>query len=204
MVQQSLFLADGEAEHLQLDDADLRYFPHFLEQEKADTLLQQLLNETAWRQEEIRIAGIARQQPRLSAWIGDQDAHYSYSGLQLTPSPWTPTLLQLRKEIQDQCQCEFNSVLLNLYRDQQDAMGWHSDDEKELGSQPTIASLSLGVSRRFLFKHKTKKDQRYSLTLQHGSLLLMSGNTQRHWLHAIARETTPCAARINLTFRRII
>lgn len=203
MVQQSLFLAKNEAEQIHLGDADLRYFPHFLDKEKADLLLQQLLTETAWRQEEIRIAGIARKQPRLSAWLGDQDAHYSYSGLQLTPSPWTPTLLQLRTEIQDQCQCEFNSVLLNLYRDEHDAMGWHSDDEKELGSRPNIASLSLGASRRFLLKHKTKKDQRYAITLQHGSLLLMSGTTQSHWLHAIARETTPCTARINLTFRRI-
>ncbi|MBI3712461.1 MAG: alpha-ketoglutarate-dependent dioxygenase AlkB [Burkholderiales bacterium] len=204
MAQQSLFLSDSESEDIQLEDAHLRYFPHFLDEKKADLALQQLLSETAWRQEEIRIAGIARKQPRLSAWLGDPNAHYSYSGLHLAPSPWTPTILQLRREIQDLCLCTFNSVLLNLYRDQQDAMGWHSDDEKELGSQPNIASLSLGASRQFLLKHKTKKDQRYSMALQHGSLLLMSGNTQSHWLHSIARETTPCAARINLTFRHII
>ncbi len=204
MVQQSLFLADHEAEHIHADNADLHYFPHFLERERADFLLQKILNETAWHQEEIRIAGVARKQPRLSAWIGDQNAHYSYSGLQLSPAPWTPILQQLRSEIQVQCQCKFNSVLLNLYRNEQDAMGWHSDDEKELGSQPNIASLSLGASRRFLLKHKTKKELRYSVTLQHGSLLLMSGDTQRHWLHAIARETRPCTARINLTFRLIV
>lgn len=204
MVQQSLFLHYGDAEDIVLEDAHLRYFPHFLDDAKAGDLLQQLLRETAWRQEEIYIAGIARKQARLSAWVGDANAHYSYSGLQLAPSPWTPSLLQLRSAIQERCLCQFNSVLLNLYRDQQDAMGWHSDDEKELGKEPNIASLSLGESRRFLLKHKTKKEHRYAITLQHGSLLLMSGKTQSHWLHAIARETSPRDARINLTFRHIV
>lgn len=204
MSQASLFESENQAEVIQLPDAQLHFFPRFLDQERANFLLQQLLAETAWRQEEIRIASVLRKQPRLSAWVGDPDAHYSYSGLQLAPSAWTPLLAQLRSELQTHCQCEFNSVLLNLYRDQHDAMGWHSDDEKELGTQPNIASLNLGASRRFLLKHKTRKEQRYAITLQHGSLLLMSGDTQSHWLHAIARESAPCTARINLTFRRIL
>lgn len=203
MSQGMLFPSTNASEVIPLPDAQLYFFSHFLDQERADDLLRRLRDETAWHQDEIRIAGIVRKQPRLSAWVGDPDAHYSYSGLQLTPTPWTPPLAQLRSEVQARCHCQFNSVLLNLYRDQHDAMGWHSDNEKELGAQPNIASLSLGAERRFLLKHKTRKEQRLTITLPHGSLLLMSGDTQHHWLHAIARESSACAARINLTFRQI-
>jgi alkylated DNA repair dioxygenase AlkB len=119
------------------------------------------------------------------------------------PLTWSPPLIDVKAKLEDSCVTRFNSVLLNYYRDQQDSMGWHSDDEAELGSAPIIASLTLGASREFAFKHKTRKELRYKIKLSHGSLLVMQGTTQAHWLHAIAKEKEPIGARINLTFRRI-
>ncbi|MFZ6819948.1 alpha-ketoglutarate-dependent dioxygenase AlkB family protein [Undibacterium sp. Ji22W] len=211
-MQASLFDPPQEGELIELDNARLDYFPNFYTQTKADELLTALQREIPWRQEQIRIAGIQRLQPRLSAWFGDAEATYTYSGLHLFPQVWTPLLLDIKQNIDHvvadtfrlQTPSYFNSVLLNYYRDQHDSMGWHSDDETELGAQPVIASLSLGGSRVFALKHKKRKELNYKISLAHGSLLIMSGNTQKHWLHAIAKETQVCNARINLTFRQIL
>lgn len=211
-MQNSLFDTPHNGEQIQLDGANLSYFPNFYSQVKADALFQHLQQQVPWRQEQIRIAGIPRLQPRLSAWFGDDAAKYTYSGLHLTPLPWMPALLEIKQNIESKIASDtaihhgkhFNSVLLNYYRDQHDSMGWHSDDETELGPQPVIASLSLGGSRMFSLKHKHHKNLHYKIPLANGSLLIMWGDTQSQWLHAVAKETQPCAARINLTFRQIL
>lgn len=138
-------------------------------------------------------------EPRLSAWYGD--AAYTYSGKTRQPHAWMPILDALRQRIEIACQARFNSVLLNLYRNGQDSMGLHSDDEPELGPEPLIASLSLGAERRFVLRHKTLTDQRHTLTLAHGSLLLMAGRTQHAWKHGLPKAKSVAEPRINLTFR---
>ncbi|MBR7801324.1 alpha-ketoglutarate-dependent dioxygenase AlkB family protein [Undibacterium fentianense] len=204
MQQSSLFDKPDISEILSLPDAKIQYFPHCYTKPEADQLYQQLQQEIPWRHEQIRIAGIVRLQPRLSAWFGDADATYTYSGLKLQPLAWSSVLLQIKEKLEDTCHTAFNSVLLNYYRDHQDSMGWHSDDEKELGAQPVIASLTLGEERLFQLKHKHRPELRYKIPLAHGSLLVMAGETQHHWLHAIAKEKSHISGRINLTFRRIL
>lgn len=199
-----LFENDQLLEKVILTDAQLRYSPHFLSSNEADHLFQILMLETQWKQEHIVIAGISRLQPRLTAWYGDYNAHYTYSGLRLTPLKWTSALLQIKQKIEVISQASFNSVLINFYRDEKDSMGWHADNEASLGPQPCIASLSLGETRQFKMKHRTLSNQRYKLPLNHGSLLMMEGSTQEHWLHSIDKEKHTCGPRINLTFRRII
>lgn len=163
-----------------------------------------LREETAWRQQVITVYGRAIASPRLSAWHGDPEAVYGYSGLRLEPAPWTPTLRIVRERVEALAATRFNSVLLNLYRDGQDSMGWHSDDEPELGTNPVIASVSLGATRTFQFKHKQNPDLKLSLDLTHGSLLLMRGGTQHFWKHQVPKTKKPLGPRINLTFRVII
>ena len=167
-------------------------------------IFEQLLRESKWQQREMNMYGSKVKQPRLTAWYGDPSRRYLYSGIKNIPLPWTDLLLELRRRIEDATFSGFNSVLLNLYRDQNDSMGFHSDDEKELGPEPTIASLSFGEVRTFIFKHKFKSElPPVHLPLREGSVLLMQGSTQRHWKHAINRETRPCGPRINLTFRHV-
>lgn len=195
-------LSDFETERLPLPDADLLFWRQVDLGRPYHSLLQALIDTSDWRQEEITVYGKSYLQPRMSAWHGDLS--YSYSGIRLEPLPWTPTLLDLKTRVEALTEHQFNSVLLNYYRDQNDSMGMHSDDERELGSQPAIASLSLGDERRFLLKHKTRKDLKtVKLALPAGSLLLMRGDTQQYWRHGINKETRPCGPRINLTFRFI-
>jgi len=195
-------LSDFEIERLPLPDTDLLFWRQVDLGQPYDSLLQELIESTDWRQEEITVYGKSYLQPRLSAWHGDLS--YSYSGIKLEPLPWTPTLLDLKTRVEALTEHEFNSVLLNYYRDQNDSMGMHSDDERELDPQPAIASLSLGDERRFLLKHKTRQDLKtVKLALPAGSLLLMRGDTQQYWRHGINKETCPCGPRINLTFRAI-
>jgi alkylated DNA repair dioxygenase AlkB len=195
-------LTDFEIERLPLPDADLLFSRRADLGRPYDSLLKELIDTTDWRQEEITVYGKSYLQPRLSAWHGDLS--YSYSGIRLEPLPWTPTLLDLKARVEALTEHEFNSVLLNYYRDQNDSMGMHCDDERELGPQPAIASLSLGDERTFLLKHKTRKDLKtVKLALPAGSLLLMRGDTQQYWRHGINKERHPCGPRINLTFRAI-
>lgn len=207
MPQTSLF-GDEHADHdsfefFSLPNADLKYCRQYFPRQQADQLFEQLQQEIEWQQHHIRIAGLQRAQPRLSAWYGNREAHYAYSGLQLQPLPWTAGLLAIKHQLEASCDTSFNSVLLNLYRDQNDSMGWHADDEKELGPRPIIASVSLGTCRDFLIKHKTDPQLKRKIALEHGSLLVMGGEMQSHWLHAIAKQKENLGPRINLTFRQI-
>jgi alkylated DNA repair dioxygenase AlkB len=157
-----------------------------------------------WEQHRIRIRGREIASPRLSAWYGDPDAHYRYSGLSLEPRPWLPVILELKSRVEAACDEPFNSVLLNLYRDGSDSMGWHSDDEPELGERPLIASLSLGATRRFRLRHRRRKDlEPVAIDLEGGSLLIMEGDTQRFWKHQVPKTKRTVEPRINLTFRNI-
>jgi len=196
-------LADIECERLPLVDAELLFWPQAEIALDFASLLDNLIRDSAWRQEEITVYGKAYRQPRLSAWYGDRG--YSYSGIRLEPEPWTDTLLDIRERVQKLVGQDFNSVLLNYYRDQNDKMGMHSDDERELGGQPVIASLSLGETRTLLLRHKTRRDLKtVKLPLPCGCLLVMRGNTQQHWRHGISAERSHCGPRINLTFRTIV
>jgi alkylated DNA repair dioxygenase AlkB len=176
----------------------------FYAQERANELYRILMLEVDWKQYSIKIFGKIIPQPRLTAWYGEKEAAYSYSGIQLEPIPFTPLIEQIKADIEALSGYKFNSVLLNLYRNQNDSMGWHSDDEKELGPDPKIASVSLGSCRMFQLKHKTQKQMKLKVHLNNGSLLLMEGTMQHHWLHAIPKSTQESRPRINLTFRKIL
>ena len=188
-----------------LPQADLLFDPNFLPESEASTLRVQLTAEVAWEQRAIRMFGRELPQPRLTAWHGDPAARYTYSGLTWEPRPWTPALLDLRQRIRAATGARFNSVLLNYYRDGRDSMGWHADDEPELGPSPVIASLSLGATRRFRLRPIGPKAgalaQPLGLDLPNGSLLLMRGPTQHCWQHALPKTARPTGPRLNLTFR---
>ena len=186
-----------------LRDAQLRYEPHFLTSDAADRLFKQLLTQVKWKEDHIRIFGKTYLQPRLTALFGEQGKSYTYSGIQMHPTPFTPELLDLKKKIEDLSGEHFTTCLLNLYRDGQDSNGWHADNEKELGNQPFIASVSLGATRAFHLKHREDKSLRFRMQLEHGSLLLMGGAMQESWLHQIPKTRKPVGKRINLTFRKI-
>jgi len=190
----------GEA--LPLSGALLRLAPDYLAAHHADALLHELTIAIAWEQHRVRLFGRTLPAPRLSCWIGDPGAAYTYSRVRFTPRPWPSALQALRARLQHDCGTRFNSVLANLYRDGRDAMGWHSDDEPELGAAPLIASLSLGAPRRFLLRPRAGGDTR-ALRLEHGSLLLMGGACQQLYRHALPRTRKPLGARINLTFRQL-
>ncbi len=188
---------------LQLPDSDITYFPNFLDCENANTYFELLKSSVPWRQDKIRVYGKLYPQPRLTALYGNNNRSYSYSGITMQPLPFSGTLLDIKTKISRLTPADFTSCLLNLYRDGKDSNGWHSDDEKELGKNPVIASVSLGQERYFHLKPKKLKDLKYKILLEHGSLLLMSGPTQHYWLHQIAKTTKPIGERINLTFRVI-
>jgi alkylated DNA repair dioxygenase AlkB len=182
----------------------LRYCGHFLPEGPANRLLQDLLREVPWQQSTIRIFGRSVLEPRLSCWMGETEAVYRYSGTEFAPKPWIASVVSLRRAVEDCSGQRFNSVLLNFYRDGRDAMGWHSDDEPELGDRPVIASVSLGAERRFLLRERRKGARSRALTLGHGSLLLMHGDLQQRCQHALPRTLKPVDARVNLTFRNIL
>jgi alkylated DNA repair dioxygenase AlkB len=185
-------------------DGDARFAANFLTRAESDACFSDLLDLVEWEQHLIRIRGREIASPRLSAWYGDPGAHYRYSGLSLAPRPWVPLIVGLKTRIEAVCDAVFNSVLLNLYRDGADSMGWHSDDEPELGERPVIASLSLGGVRRFRLRHRLRKDlEPVVIELESGSLLIMRGDTQRFWKHQVPKTRRAVEPRINLTFRRI-
>lgn len=192
-------------ERIPVRDGDVLYF-HRVALGQPDTqLLQRLITEISWRSEEVVMWGRRVRQPRLIAWYGDAGKAYAYSGIALRPLPWTPLLIDIKTLVEAAAGATFNSVLLNYYRDNRDSIGFHSDDEPELGAQPVIASLSLGAERTFILKHKTsKREPPIRLRLASASLLLMRGDTQHRWRHGIPKESRPCGPRVNLTFRRII
>ena len=202
-MQDSLILEEpGE---INLPDADLYYHPQFFTKESSDRLLLNLKDKIAWTQNTIRFYGKESLVPRLEAWYGDPGKSYAYSGIHMTPKPWTPELLTIKQAIEPVAGVVFNSVLINYYRDGKDRVAWHSDDEKELGQNPVIGSVSLGAERKFKLRHKQYKTNglKHEILLRHGSFLLMQGTTQHHWMHEIPRTAKPIGTRINLTFRII-
>lgn len=197
----------SSVERIPLNHGELLLVRDWLAPEEADRCFRILQQEVVWEQSTIFIAGRQVKIPRLNAWYGDPEAHYRYSGRDFSPQPWTPLLTELRHKIQesyDSFQPErpinFNSALLNLYRDGSDSVAWHADDEPELGPSPQIASLSLGATRRFLLKPR-HGGERAELALEGGTLLFMLGDLQQFWLHSIPKTQRPVGPRINLTFR---
>lgn len=189
---------------LVLPDADVTLYEGFFDGERSDRFFAQLLAETDWRQETAHLFNKQIPLPRLTAWYGDAGKSYTYSGIEMQPEMWTATLLEIKAAVAAIAQVRFNSVLLNLYRNGQDGVGWHSDAEPVLGQNPVIASVSLGETRRFSLKHKFHRDLNpVHLDLTHGSMLLMKGATQHNWVHQVPKTTKPSAQRINLTFRVI-
>jgi alkylated DNA repair dioxygenase AlkB len=189
---------------IDLPDGDIRLVPRFLPKSRADAYFADLVDAVDWEQHEIRIGGRSIASPRLSAWYGDPGANYRYSGLSLEPRPWLPLIRELKAKVEGACGRPFNSVLLNLYRNGVDSMGWHSDDERELGERPVIASVSLGATRRFRLRHKKRTDvEPVVVDLEHGSLLIMRGETQRFWKHQLPKTRKVSESRLNLTFRSV-
>jgi alkylated DNA repair dioxygenase AlkB len=200
-----LFQSESVFQRIPASDADLLYKSRLDIGAPTAVVLSELIERTPWRADSVVVWGKRHLQPRLTAWYGDADARYEYSGLALDPLPWTPRLLAIKERVEDAAGSRFNSVLLNYYRDGRDSMGMHSDDEPELGPQPVIASLSLGETRTLVFKHRADRDRKsLRIELGDGSLLLMRGAAQRNWRHGIAKEPRPCGPRVNLTFRRIV
>ncbi|MFP2996278.1 alpha-ketoglutarate-dependent dioxygenase AlkB [Spongiivirga sp. MCCC 1A20706] len=187
-----------------LKDGDVVYYPNFFNAQKANSIYHQLLTETPWQQDDITVYGKVYAQPRLTALYGDDGQPYSYSNITMHPHRFTSLLNMIKNKVEAISNHTFNTVLLNLYRDGKDSNGWHADDEKELGNNPVIASVSFGEERFFHLRHKTEKHRKHKLLLANGSLLLMKGTTQHYWQHQIAKTARPIGARINLTFRKLI
>ena len=196
---------------INLPQANLIFEEHFFNQQEADSLQKTLTETIAWEQGEIMMFGKKVLEPRLTAWYGEAGKSYTYSGKTQYGLTWTDALSLIKNKVEAACQpiinyqpSLFNSVLLNYYRNGQDSMGWHADDEKELGRNPVIASLNFGESRRFLFRRKADKNIKHEILLTHGSLLIMAGEMQHYWQHAVPKEPKKNLPRINLTFRWII
>lgn len=186
-----------------LPDAEIEYYAGFFEHERAHELFKQIKAEIPWQQDYITVFGKRHPQPRLTALFGNEGKPYSYSDIIMQPHPWNPLLMFIKNEIEEVCDVNFTTVLLNQYRDGRDSNGWHADNEKELGRNPIIASVSFGAERAFHLQHNTLKEQKLKITLEHGSLLIMKGTTQHFWKHQIPKTTREIESRINLTFRII-
>ncbi len=196
-------------ENIILADAEIVFIPQLFTPSVSDQIFKDLRENIAWQQGEITIFGKRVLEPRLTAWYGDAGKTYTYSSKKQEPLAWTETLFFIKNEIKKQLKQSkytpsvFNSVLCNFYRNGNDSMGWHQDNERELGLNPLIASVNFGESRRFLFRRKDDKNEKHELLLTHGSLLIMAGAMQHHWQHAVPKEPKCLKPRINLTFRHI-
>ena len=200
-MQSSLF---NISENLLPSDGEVHFYPSFFSKKESDDLMQSLLENIAWKQEPIKIFGKEIMQPRLTAWYGEPDKSYSYSGITMNPLPWAAELLHIKTKIETISPVIYNSALLNLYRDGKDSMGWHRDNEKELGINPVIGSVNFGATRTFKLRNYTDKKIVKSIDLTHGSFLLMQGSTQHFWEHQIPKTAKICEPRINITFRLIV
>lgn len=202
-----LFSTEGQEktfEVISLQDGEILFMRNFFTSSEAKNYFELLQNNINWKQEEVKFYGKTFPVPRKTAWYGYEGFNYSYSGITCFPEIWTKELLEIKKEIEKFIPDEdFTSVLLNLYNNGNDKMGWHADDEKELGLNPTIASVSLGETRRFDIKHKQNPELHYKFELTSGSLLIMRGALQHHWVHQIPAQKKVKDPRINLTFRTI-
>jgi alkylated DNA repair dioxygenase AlkB len=183
---------------------ETRLYPDFFSKKTADFYFQKLQNTLAWKQEPIRLFGKMVMQPRLTALYGDPDRPYGYSGISMIPLLWTEELSEMRNKLQEFSEIEFTHVLCNYYRDGKDSMGWHRDNEAVLGKNPCIASITFGATRLFQVRHYETKSHKINIPLTHGSLLMMSGESQHHWEHQIPKTKKILGPRINLTFRKLI
>jgi alkylated DNA repair dioxygenase AlkB len=198
------FAASADPVNSDLPEPEIEYVRHFLKQSVADELFEELFNEIPWQQDTISMWGKTHPIPRLQQWFADDGITYTWSGIEMAAMSWTPALGKIRQLLFEHTGIEFNSALANLYRDGSDTVGWHSDDEPELGAEPVIASVSLGAQRDFQIRHKNLSDvPTIKLSLEHGSLLLMRGTTQRDWKHQLPRRKKVSKPRINLTFRNM-
>lgn len=184
-------------------DGEVNYYGKCLNQTDADAYLQTLLSNIEWRNDEAIIMGKKIVTARKVAWYGQKPFAYTYSKTTKYALPFTKELMQLKTLLEEQTGEQFNSCLLNLYHNGNEGMAWHSDAEKELKKNGAIASISLGAERKFSFKHKVTK-QTVSVMLEHGSLLVMKGTTQTHWLHRLPPTTKVQTPRVNLTFRCMV
>ena len=189
--------------NLNLPDSDIIYYPKFLKDGEATEYFEVIKKNTPWQQDNITVYGKKYAQPRLTALFGNNGKPYSYSNITMQPHEFTEELLAIGSRIETLTNINFTTCLLNLYRDGKDSNGWHADNEKELGQNPIIASVTLGQERYFHLKHRTNKNLKSKILLQHGSLLVMKGETQHQWLHQIPKTAKPIGERINLTFRII-
>jgi alkylated DNA repair dioxygenase AlkB len=187
-----------------MPDGELIIYQNFFEESESEQLFNELISNINWRQDKIKMFGKEFDQPRLTAWHGDEGKSYKYSGIIMHSESWIPALLLIKERIEKVIELNFNSVLVNLYRNGKDYVSWHSDDEPELGKNPTIASVSLGETRRFQLRHKSNKNLApVEIASNHGSLLIMKGSTQHFWKHQVPKTSKLLKARINLTFRVI-
>jgi alkylated DNA repair dioxygenase AlkB len=184
------------------DDCHVKLVSSFVSDSMA--VFKELQEDLSWRQDKITLYGKTHDVPRLQAWYADPGLTYTYSHIQLQPVQWHPLLIELKKQIEQYSNESFNSVLCNYYRTGNDYVAWHADDEKELGTKPIIASLSLGGARKFVLREKKNKTNKIELNLGSGDLLLMCGRTQEIFEHQIVKTKKEVEGRINLTFRRII
>ena len=217
----------GKGYVITVPDGELWYAPGFFTQKISDRAMQVLLandqyewqttdwhrvdhindlnwQHIAWQQDVINMYGKTIPLPRISAWYGDSDRPYTYSGITLQPKPWNAMLLWIRQQIEQASGAHFNSVLLNWYRSGEDHISWHTDAEPELGINPVIASVNFGASRRFLLRRRDDHQQKIELPLHHGTLLVMSGALQHHWQHSVPKQAKITQSRINMTFRQIL
>lgn len=182
----------------------LKYRPAWLERHAADAVLGSLIEEVEWERHAITMFGRSVPQPRLLHFQGEGDVRYRYSGDTYTARPWHPLVARIRERLEGECGERFNSALLNLYRDGRDSMGWHADDEPELGPEPVIASVSLGSARRFVLRNNDDHRRKMEISPAHGSLIVMGGDLQHHWQHQVPKTRKIVGARVNLTFRKIL
>ena len=200
--QQSLFQGPS-VEEFELPGADLTLHKSVWVQPDGDLLCQQLVEELEWSQDKISMFGQVHDVPRLNAWYGDRNCSYSWSGIQMSPMEWTPTLSSIRQRVIELAGEEFNSVLANLYRDGSDKVDWHADDEQVLGLTPIIASVSFGASRKFRLRRKDRSLTATDIVLDSGDVLVMRGPPQQLWEHQVPRSKMVKEPRVNLTFRKV-
>ena len=194
----------SDVHHIELPDSHIRYFPDSLDSKKADAYFQGFRNDVPWQQDNIKVFGKVYPQPRLTALYANNGKPYSYSNITMQPHEFSNDLIEIKNKIETKTDAAFTTCLLNLYRNGKDSNGWHADNEKELGRNPVIASITLGQERYFHLKHRNNKNLKHKILLQHGSLLLMEGATQHHWLHQVPKTAKSIGERINLTFRVIV
>jgi len=187
--------------NLKLEDANVWYYPEFFSKAESERYYEIFLSETKWQQDDITVFGKSYKQPRLTALYGNNEKPYSYSNITMHPHTFTEELLEIKSKVETIVNEKFTTCLLNLYRDGQDSNGWHADNEKELGKNPVIASVSFGASRLFHLKHRYKPELKHKLDLESGSLFIMKGETQHNWLHQIPKTKKKVEIRINITFR---